>query len=424
MLRSFASPRFRRYALAKFLSLVGQNALVYAVFILVIQRQESAFATSFYLVASILPSVLLSVPGGLTADSLPRKGVLVVVGLLRTGIVLAFVVNDLGLGTVIALTFAVWSAWQFYTPAENAALRAVVQREGLAGANAALQVVSIGAQLVGAGFLAPIGLKLTNADTVFVVCAAGILAASFLYGGIPALTPREEARPESRNLLTGIRLLRGDPHAMQAALILALVSSALMVLIVAVPEFLSSELRTSASNAVYIFSPAAGGFAVGLFLAPVLARVVGSRSTSLLGYVCFALCLVALGNIGRTTTFWVDTASVPLDRLEDLLTISPRIAATLLTVPLGGLGLALANVGARTLLYERAPEGAVAQLLAAQSALGSLIGIVPTIAAGFFVEVADVSTVLIGLAAVLVALGLLQIWRQRPGRRLVPLPAD
>jgi MFS family permease len=423
VLRAFANPRFRQFALAKFLSLLAQNSLIYAVFILVIEREDSPFATSLYVVAAIVPSVLLSVPGGLAADSLPRKAMLVGIGALRVAVVVAFMVQGLAIGTVLVLTLVLWSVWQFYTPAENGALPAVIEREELAGANSSLQVVSIVAQLVGAGFLAPVGLKVAGENVVFAICAALIVVASAAYASIPQLTPAATEERPSRDLLAGIRMLRADPLAMQAALILGLVSSALMVVVVAVPEFLQETLRTKPGNAVYIFSPAAGGLAIGLAVAPMLARALGSRAVSLIGYVAFAACLLALGNIGHLADFWVETARVPLDEIEDRLRISRAIASTLLVVPVAGLGLAFVNVGARTLLYERAPGHAVGQLLAAQSALGSVLGIAPTLAAGLVIERLDVDAVLIGLSAVLAGLGALQVLRQPPPRELAPSAA-
>jgi hypothetical protein len=65
-------PRFRRYALAKFSQLAGQNALIYGLFILVASGQETALATSAVVLAAAIPSILLSVPAGVVADFAPK----------------------------------------------------------------------------------------------------------------------------------------------------------------------------------------------------------------------------------------------------------------------------------------------------------------------------------------------------------------
>ena len=59
-----ANPRFVRFALAKFLQLAAQNSLIYGLFILVISKQESSLATSAFVLTSVLPSIVLSLPGG------------------------------------------------------------------------------------------------------------------------------------------------------------------------------------------------------------------------------------------------------------------------------------------------------------------------------------------------------------------------
>ena len=46
-----------RYAYAKLLSLLGQNALVYGWFIAVISKQHSSLATSAFVLASVVPSL-------------------------------------------------------------------------------------------------------------------------------------------------------------------------------------------------------------------------------------------------------------------------------------------------------------------------------------------------------------------------------
>ena len=100
-----AEPRFRRFALAKTLQLTGQNALVYGLFIAFITEQSTYIAGSAFVLATVLPSVFLSVPGGLVADRLPNKAVLLSVLLIRGAIIWQFIDADLSLQAVILLTF-------------------------------------------------------------------------------------------------------------------------------------------------------------------------------------------------------------------------------------------------------------------------------------------------------------------------------
>ena len=88
--RLLKDPRFLRYGWAKFLSLLAQNALIYGLFIDVINVQESSLATAAFVLASVVPSILLSLPGGLFSDLAPNKFALLSVMCVRLVIVFLF----------------------------------------------------------------------------------------------------------------------------------------------------------------------------------------------------------------------------------------------------------------------------------------------------------------------------------------------
>src|SRR5690606_15251782 len=105
--RLLRDERFLRYLWAKFLSLAGQNALIYGLFIAVITRQESSLATSAFVLASVVPSILLSVPGRHFADLTPNKfGLLRTLG-LRIVVVHFFLHPGSATETAMGLTFSV-----------------------------------------------------------------------------------------------------------------------------------------------------------------------------------------------------------------------------------------------------------------------------------------------------------------------------
>ena len=92
--------RFRRFALAKTLQLSGQNALIYGLFIAFIAEQDTYLAGSAFVLAATLPSVLLSLPGGVVADRLPNKLVMIGVQVVRVLIVSRFLGSSLSIDAV------------------------------------------------------------------------------------------------------------------------------------------------------------------------------------------------------------------------------------------------------------------------------------------------------------------------------------
>ena len=63
--------------------------------------------------------------------------------LLRLVIVFLFFQNNTSAETVIGLTFLVWIVNQFFAPADNAAVLAIVARDRLAQASPFLQATSV-----------------------------------------------------------------------------------------------------------------------------------------------------------------------------------------------------------------------------------------------------------------------------------------
>jgi MFS family permease len=412
----FRQERFRSYTLGKLFQLAGQNALIYGLFILVIERQESSISTSLFVLCSVLPSVLLSIPGGAFADSAPRKPMILLTLAMRMAIILAFIRYDLSLPVVLGLTLLVWSVYQFYSPAEIAALPAVTPQGMMTQANSVMYVASLLAQLGGAGVIAPLALTAFDASGLFVVCLILVFIGAWMLGTTPDLTvaakrPRREGL--LRSLTVGIRFFRRDALSARAMLQFVLLSSATVMVLVAVPNFVQDVLGTAVVNAIYIFSPGAIGIAVGLAVAPLLTRWLGGATVSLLGFVCFAAVLAVLAVVDPVTQALEGWGYFTWAR--DTLNINARVATTMLVAPFGGLGIALVNVASRALIYERAAPHQLGQLFATQSAIGSIAAVGPTLAAGVIADIVDIRFFLGGVAAVLLValVPLMRIGRAR-----------
>jgi Major Facilitator Superfamily len=409
--------RFRRYSIAKLSQLVGQNAIIYGLFIAVIEEQESSLATSAFVLASVLPSIVLSLPGGLFADRLPKKLVLVGTLLLRMLVVYWFIQSEPKIGAVIGLTFVLWTAYQFYAPAENAAVLAVVPREKLAQAASFLQALSLVGQLVGAGLVAPLALWLFGEDGLYLIVLAAFAAAVVVFTALPDLSPaRERAAGRQvalwRSLPAGYRAIRADESLASLTVMRVLLDTGMLMFVVATPVFIEEVLDSGAENAIYIAIPGALGLAAGLVLAPLLLGFVTPRSLALAGFMGFTGVLLLLPFVDELAPEITSLFGPPADFVE-LFGVSEAIAATVVLLPIAGLGSSLVHVAARTEVYRRAPAGMVAQVFATQSALGSLAALVPTIVSGVMLDVLPVRLVLVVIGVVLAA-GAVLAW-QRAG---------
>ena len=407
------NPRFVRFVGAKLLQLLAQNALIYGLFILVVGENESALATSAFVLTAIIPSILLSVPGGVTADAVPVKLSLLATMAARVVLVWLFVTQDPGIAMIILLTLAWWAVSQFFSPAESAALPSVVSVNRIPSANALLDAVSLGSQLAGAGLIAPFVLKAFDSEGLFIVVLILLLASTVLYALIARLTPVSRTRARRVSWLSamprGLRIIRSEAVLLRVTTLRVLLDTGLTVVAVAAPTFINDILSTAPENAIYIFAPGAVGIAAGLVVAPVLLRIAPAGAVATLGFGLLVGVILTLPFIREVSRELDERTFLPLQQTQDILRIRPEIAATVLLLPFGGLGVSLVRVAARTAVYRHAPAEAIAQVFATQSAVGSIVSPLPTVFAGLLVDSLDVRAVLILAGSAMAVLAFLTI---------------
>jgi hypothetical protein len=181
----------------------------------------------------------------------------------------------------------------------------------------------------------------------------------------------------------------------------AALDTGMMMVVVAAPVFIEESLRTGAVNAVYIAIPGAAGMAAGLMLAPVLVAVFRPALVAGFGYICFLLAVLALAFVGELSDELAELTS-PLAGAADAVGLSREVFATALILPVGGFGATVVQVGARVAVLRGVSPSLVGQVLAGQSAFGSLVALAPTLFAGLMFDLVPVEA---GLFVVALALG-------------------
>ena len=77
------NPRFRRFWLGRLLANTAQNAILFALLVIVVNRTGSTIHASLLVLSFIVPATILGIVGGVVVDHLPKRGVLIVSSLLR-----------------------------------------------------------------------------------------------------------------------------------------------------------------------------------------------------------------------------------------------------------------------------------------------------------------------------------------------------
>ncbi len=409
-----ANRQFSLLWLAQLCSQTAQNAILFALLVLVVDITGSSTQGSLLVLSYVVPSALFGMVGGLLVDRWRKRTVLMGTNVFRAGAALAFffVGDHVWLIYVVMLGFSTTS--QFFVTAETASIPFLVPRRQLMGANSLFNLAMTGSQFAGMVVLAPLFLKTYGSDALFIAGATAFLAAGVLTRSLPQI---EEVTGEANNaaltnrsgnaasqLAEAFRLIRADRQSYMAMLQLTMSSSLVLLFAVLVPRYMQQVLQVPADNAAFVFAPVGIGAILGLRLLPYLVARLGKTGVVVLGLSGLCLCLVALGLVERIADALAGTEELNPFGAERLGGLSILVTLTMAFAGPLGLFYALVNAPAQTVLHERAPAEMRGRVFGSQLVLANLVSILPLLLVGGIADVYGVSPILLTIAAVVLLL--------------------
>jgi hypothetical protein len=343
------------------------------------------------------------VPAGLVVDWLPKRALLLMVGLVRAGVCLALLQHGASLRDIYLLVFLFAAAGQLQGPAESAGLPGLVGRGRLGSANAYLILVILAAQVAGMAIIAPAFLKTVGESPLYVLSGILFVLGGVTYArtsGLGAPVDQEEASPQAHaprriGLWAGLEVIRRDRAIYLALVELTLAAFLMKSLVVLTPHYTRDILHLAPANSVFIATPAAVGALIGLALVPLLAWFISPGRLVTVGLLIFIAGLVGLGYVYFAADAVQEHLRLNLSGLEDRLGISSVVSMTmLLAVPLG-LAFTVVSVGARTVFNRRSPPELQGRVFATQSALSDLASVLPLLVIGAVADLVGVRVVLL-----------------------------
>jgi len=194
---------------------------------------------------------------------------------------------------------------------------------------------------------------------------------------------------------------------------------------VLLPNYTEDVLNIKAEDTVFVAAPAAIGAGAGLLFAPLLARIIGSRRSVVLGFVMFLLSVIALCVVVYARDFLHDHTHLEpgINFVETEVGVSSVITVTmLLAIPLG-FAFTLLSIAARVVMNEEVPPEAQGRVFAVQMALGDLCSLPPLLAAGIAADaVGERPALLVAAITTVVIVTLLTFSRRLEQPRGTPLP--
>ncbi|HLT17632.1 MAG TPA: MFS transporter [Acidimicrobiales bacterium] len=291
-------PLFRRVFVGAFLSNIGtwmQNVVLGA---LAYDLTRSPTFVGVLLFAQLGPLLLFSMVGGLLADAVDRRRLLVTVaatqGLLSLGLAWVARAEDPSKVALVGIVFLIGVGQAVFGPTYGALLPQLVGRENLAGAISLNSAQMNGSRVVGPAIGSAIFAR-WGADVVFVINAASYLVVigTLLSVRLPPPVPDTSGLRGVRRLLGGLQVARADRVVGRCLVVVFLYSLLSLPFIGQLPTLADLNLGIEARSTEYGFLYAAfgtgalvGALSIGTVLAGrPLERVVRS------GLVAFAAFL-------------------------------------------------------------------------------------------------------------------------------------
>lgn len=352
------------------ISVLGDGFNSVAMGLWVLQTTGSASAMATVVSVRVIVGILLGAVAGTVADRVDRRKLMIVMDLLRVGLVgaVAYLVfrSTLNIPVLLMLAGAIAVCGNFFSPAFQASLANIVDKEDLPKASSLLQMTNMLAQVIGPVLGGTVvGLfggwtALTGDALSFLLSALAILAGGAFAS--PRQTPGE-GRSFWADMKEGLNQIRQQPlvrSIVSLAPVVNFFGNSLMVLIpvIAVKIWLTNSYQFGILNGALPL-----GFAVGAGL------------------------IMALSGKLKRRGYWMMIAMIAAGLLSALSALSPSFVIAL---PFGlgcGVALAVVNVLFQITLQAEVPTEVQGRVFGTLGSLVSIASPLSMMAAGFLADV-------------------------------------
>lgn len=294
---------FTMVVIGQIISLFGNAILRFALPLYLLKETGSAALFGLVTACSFLPMIVLSLLGGVMADRVNKRNIMVILDFSTAALILAF---GLLLGNVslvplfIVVLMILYGIQGAYQPAVQASIPSIVAEENLIAGNAVVnQINSL------SGLLGPvIGGVLYGAFGINIILVVSIIcfvisATMEIFIRIPYVRRKAEGNMvqiAGRDLKESYHFVRTkQPVFFKVAVIVGLFNMTLSaVLVVGLPVLLVEHLKVSDN----LFGIAQGVMGLGGIAGGILAGVLGSRLDIRKVYLSLLLCALCVTFMG------------------------------------------------------------------------------------------------------------------------------
>jgi len=286
--------------LAQLTSQLADRVFVYVLMIIVYQLTHSNTGVSLPLLAFGIPSVLVAPWAGVMADRFDRKWIMVISDLLR-GLLILLIIPLISKSVVLIflISLLIYTAAQFFAPAETSAIPEIVEKHNLIIANSLFMITWMASSVVGFGLGAPlVGLleekgTFVAAAVLYIVSGAAILLVPLKFR--EATVINKNAHPIG-DLGVGFEFIRRNQVVRVALFKLFIATSAIATISLLAISYAGKILMIGERNFGYLIIAVGVGMVIGMATLERLRHYVKLGTIVVISFLMSGLVLIWLSN--------------------------------------------------------------------------------------------------------------------------------
>ncbi len=383
--------------ISEFFSQLAFNMQHFVLIFIIYNLTRSNTAVSGMILSFMIPAVLLSVVTGVFVDRWNKKKVILYAHLIRATLLLPFLIPDLHLGLIYALTFLIAVVTQFFVPAESAIIPMLVPRKLIISANAVFAFSLYGSIIIGYVFSGPVLLLLGRTYTIVFLISLFLISTIAVTGIKLAYKKKEVIRElfpsksyfsivrEAREVFTFLRKVRKVMHAL---LMLTIAQAVIFMFAVLAPGYVTTILKAPLESlSVILIAPAGVGLGIGAFMLGSFGKKFKHKYLSAIGFMVVGIVFVLLPIASRVNIFNID-----------LLHIIIFLAFII------GFAISLVFIPSNATIQIETSEAMRGRMYGLLSSLIGAVSFLPVVLAGGLADLLGVGAVITGVGVLMIIL--------------------
>ncbi len=272
------SKDFTLVVIGQIISLFGNATLRFALPLYLLNLTGSSALYGTVMACAFLPTILLSPVGGIIADRVNKRNVMVILDFFTAAVILAFSVLMHGVNLVVLLTVTLMILYGIagaYQPSVQASIPALVKQDNIMAANSIVNTISSFASLMGP-VLGGILYSAYGIQPVLIVCMICFVLSAVMEIFIQIPFQRQDAAGSiwqivKNDFTESFRFIRKEKPVIGKAVLIACGINLFLssMIVVALPYVVTEviDLEAALANRLYGFAQgimAAGGLAGGI----------------------------------------------------------------------------------------------------------------------------------------------------------------